>query len=94
MAEPQMPSSLESRLRDFLESLDYSDKETRVEEVSPTNVIGVLTTPDFNGMDESERQEQVWAAIHDEFTPTEQARIEFIFTNTPDEERKMDENGD
>lgn len=46
----------------------------------------IVTTPDFAQMDESERQRRVWGHLRKHFTDHELIRLEFIFTNSPDEE--------
>lgn len=91
MTEPQRRTTFEKRLREVLESLEYSDKQTRVKPINARNYIGVVTTPDFEGLDEAERQRQIWEALHESFDDAELKRVEFIFTNTPAEEDEMEE---
>jgi hypothetical protein len=91
MTDTQPQESLETRLRRVLESLSYGDQQVAVESVSPRNVIGVVTTPDFDEMGEAERQRRVWEEVQRNISEEDRARIEFIFTNTPEEEMEMEE---
>ncbi len=48
-------------------------------------ILFFVSAPGFEGMDESDRQEIVWRAILDQFSPAEQDRVEFIYTDAPSE---------
>lgn len=49
--------------------------------------VAVVVSPSFEGQDEGDRQSDVWGLILDNLEPYEQTQVEFIFTNTPDEQR-------
>jgi acid stress-induced BolA-like protein IbaG/YrbA len=72
-------------LEQALRELDFGDLDVRV---IPEGLrfTAVVTTPDFTDMDEAERQHQVWAHLRQRFSDHELIRLEFIFTNSPDED--------
>ncbi|MFO7566057.1 MAG: hypothetical protein R6X02_25660 [Enhygromyxa sp.] len=46
----------------------------------------VVTTPAFTDMDEADRQRQVWGHLRERFSDRDLIRIEFIFTDSPDDD--------
>lgn len=48
-------------------------------------LIGLVVSPHFAGMEEHIRQELVWGLILDNLSDDEQAQVGFVFTNTPEE---------
>jgi len=84
---------LKETLGKLLEAMDFDDLEVTVEEGRGRRLVAVVTTPDFEGMAESERQSLVWEKVYNEFNDEEQTRIDFIFTNTPSEEEEMETGG-
>ena len=86
-----------AKLEEALESLDLTDCELTVEFDDRHRLVAVVTTPDFEGVDEAERQSQVWEVVYDQLDDEEQVLVDFIFTNTPDEEDEIEDrekNGD
>jgi acid stress-induced BolA-like protein IbaG/YrbA len=46
-------------------------------------VLGIIVSPSFEGMDEGRRQEIVWDRVLRTFDEAERRSIEFIYTNAP-----------
>jgi hypothetical protein len=74
-----------------LESLELRKLRVGIDAVSPRNVVGIVTTPDFENGNEADRQEFVWEKLYQELTKDERSRVEFVCTNTPEEEAEMDD---
>jgi acid stress-induced BolA-like protein IbaG/YrbA len=54
-------------------------------------LIAVVVSPAFEQLDEAERQRLVWNHLHQHFDLRELARIEFVFTNTPQEDAEVED---
>lgn len=71
------------RLRELLRQLPG------VEEVVVTEdgrrFVAAVVARRFEGVDEGVRQNEVWAHLFKELTPEQRRRIEFVFTDTPQE---------
>lgn len=78
-------------LEDVLRNLDYENVQVRVDVERGRKLVAVVTTPDFQGMDEAERQAQVWRRIYETLDEEDHQLIEFVFTNTPKEEEEMEQ---
>lgn len=50
-----------------------------------TTVMGVVTSPTFDGMDQSDRQSIIWGCLLAELAPMDNALVEFVWTYTPEE---------
>lgn len=74
------------KLRDILESLDLQDLQVSAEVDHRHRLVAVVTTPEFKGLDEADRQSKVWQPVYDQLDEDEYVLIDFIFTNTPAEE--------
>lgn len=65
---------------------------TRMSEVVQATVIGersliaTVVSPEFRQRNEAERQEWVWSYLRRLFPSEDLTNIEFIITNTPEEE--------
>lgn len=82
---------VKDRLKEVLQSLDFDELEVSAELESGHRLVAVVTTPEFDGVDEAERQSTVWQAVYDYLEEDEQALISFIFTNTPAEEEDIEQ---
>ena len=63
--------------------------------VAPSNaflVIAQIVSPNYEGMDEAERQSMVWNHIHRALDDEEQRRVEFVYTDAPSELEELVEN--
>lgn len=52
---------------------------------SAYSVMAQVVSPDYELMDEADRQAMVWRLIHKELTTDEQRRVEFVYTDAPSE---------
>ena len=76
-------------LRDNLEKIfqsEYADAQVREEGVGFGSSFFVLITKEFDGMDETERQDAVWKLIRDNLDFDETKQVGFVLTMTPEEE--------
>ena len=53
--------------------------------IGERNLIATVVSPSFRQQDEAQRQESVWSYLLRQFGSDELQNIEFIFTNTPEE---------
>ncbi len=72
-------------LEQALRQLSLPDLRVAVH-VDGRRFTAVVTTPAFTDMDEAERQRIVWGHLREKFSDHELVRVEFIFTNSPEEE--------
>ncbi len=73
------------RIREVLEGLPLSSLDVEFEPGSGSRVIAVVTSDDFERMDEGERQHMVWRKLLDELSTYEQSLVEFVHTMAPSE---------
>jgi acid stress-induced BolA-like protein IbaG/YrbA len=73
------------KVKKALEGLSLSALEVEIEPDSGTRVVAVVTSDEFEGMDEGERQHLVWKKLLEELDPYEQTRVEFVHTMAPSE---------
>ena len=78
------PHEFRARLKRALAD-ELDDAEVSAERGKALNLLGSVVSPRFEGMDEGDRQQIVWMAILDEFSPAEQEWIEFVYTDAPSE---------
>lgn len=57
----------------------------RADVVGDWSLIATVVSTSFRGQDETDRQENVWRYVRERLRPDELQNIEFIFTNTPEE---------
>ncbi len=58
-------------------------------ETTPPNLVAVLTSTSFEGMEDWQRQEKVWAHLLLR-ADLDWAHVEFVFTLTPAERQALD----
>jgi len=75
-------------LVEALQSIDDRAVVTVYEDRPPFRPF--VVSPHFIGLDEGERQRQVWRIIVDRFTTEELPRVAFIFTDTPEERAEVE----
>lgn len=79
------PERLESILRQV-------PKATEVKaERENGRLIAVVVSEHFDGMEEHERQSEVWSLLLDQLDETEQATVGYVFTNTRSEKQQAEE---
>jgi acid stress-induced BolA-like protein IbaG/YrbA len=76
---------LKDKVKRVLEALPLSKLEVEFESDTGYRIIAVVTSKDFEGMDEAERQRIVWAQLMDHLDDREQREIEFVHTMAPSE---------
>ncbi len=71
------------RLRELLQEIDG------VEDVEVTDdgrrLVAVVVSPRFEGVDEGERQQEVWLLLRRKLGAEDLRRVEFVMTDTPAE---------
>jgi hypothetical protein len=72
------------KLEEVLRGLDIED--ARVEVHGGPRFMATVASPSFAGQHEGVRQAFVWRYLHTKLSPAEQKQIEFIFTNTHDDD--------
>ncbi len=78
--------SLKDKVEKLLRSA-YPDSTVILEQPSPAAKIGgLLIAPQFEGIEQIDRQEQLWSKLRGALSPTEQMKITAILTLTPDEQ--------
>ena len=73
------------KVKRILETLPLSNLTVDFDVVQGTRVVPIVTSDDFEYMDEGERQVIVLKKLFDELDPYEQSRIEFVHTMAPSE---------
>lgn len=73
------------QIKKLLEELGWADVQ---EEFGRFNAI--VVSPEFEGMDEGERQHRVWKHVLDRLDTTDSMHIEFIYTYSPSEKERLD----
>ena len=73
------------KVKKVLEGLPLSGLEVELEPDNGAKVVAVVTSNDFERMDEGERQHWVWKRLLDELDPYEQTLVEFVHTMAPSE---------
>jgi len=82
---------VKDKLDRALKALELDGIEVRTELENGHRLVAVVTTPEFEGEDEAERQSRVWEVVYDELDEDEQVMVDFIFTNTPKEEEEIEQ---
>lgn len=83
----------EEQLRAALESLPFP-VETVVVSTEGVRLIGVVVSTHFEGLDEAERQRLIWHHLLELYDARQLTRIEFVFTNTPQEDAEITADAD
>lgn len=78
----------EEQLRDALEKLPFGPDTVAVRS-DGGRLIGVVVSTQFEGMEEGERQRIVWHHLFQLFDARQLTPIEFVFTNTPQEDAEI-----
>lgn len=60
-------------------------------EVTEDGRLATLTSATFEGVGEAQRQAKVWAYLLSALSDEDLARLEFVYTQTPDEARERAE---
>jgi acid stress-induced BolA-like protein IbaG/YrbA len=72
------------KLRQSLEGHLDSPK-VDVIEGDPFRFLGIIVSPSFEGMEDTDRQSIVWDRVLKTFNERDRSRIEFLFTSAPSE---------
>lgn len=80
----------EEQFREALGSLPFQVDAVAVRSEG-VRLIGVVVSTHFDGLDEAERQRIVWAHLLQLFDARQLTPIEFVFTNTPQEDAEIAE---
>ena len=83
-------SEVKKKLSEALQALDLKEQQVSVDIESGHRLVAVVTSPEFEGVDEAQRQSQVWQVVFDNLDEEEQVLVDFIFTNTPKEEIEIE----
>jgi hypothetical protein len=81
MYDPQFIPRLEVELG----TLPLTEKSTQILDPKAFRCLVSIVSPDFETMDEADRQSLVWGHLNKTFTWEELSQIEFIFTDSPAE---------
>jgi hypothetical protein len=73
------------KVKTVLEKLKLRGLEVEIEPDTGFKVVAVVTSDDFEQMDEGERQQLVWMKLLEELDPYEQTLVEFVHTMAPSE---------
>lgn len=73
------------KVKSVLEKLKLRGVEVEIEPDTGFKVVAVVTSDDFEEMDEGERQQLVWMKLLEELDPYEQTLVEFVHTMAPSE---------
>ena len=75
------------KLRSILKDLPLLDVEVRLMEGDEYHdrYLATVTSPGFASLTDAERQAMVWGQVLERLDETEQRRVEFVWTETPEE---------
>jgi len=76
---------IQDKVKKALEELPLSDLEVEIEPTNGFRVVAVVTSPDFEGLDEGERQHLIWKKLIEMLDDHEQSLVEFVHTMAPSE---------
>ncbi len=81
---------LSTKVRSALQGLDLKSPQIDVQG-STGSIIATVVSGSFTGMDEAERQKQVWGALRSNLSDEESLAVEFVFTIAPEEQEPAEE---
>jgi acid stress-induced BolA-like protein IbaG/YrbA len=84
-SEVSNPTKLEEKVKNVLGKLELRNLEVEIEPNTGFKVVAVVTSDDFETMDEGERQQLVWVRLLEELDSYEQTLVEFVHTMAPSE---------
>jgi acid stress-induced BolA-like protein IbaG/YrbA len=76
---------LSEKIKRVLEGLNLRGLEVEIEPDTGSRVVAVVTSEEFESMDEADRQQLVWMKLLEELDDYEQSRVEFVHTMAPSE---------
>ncbi len=76
---------IQDKVKKVLEELPLSGLAVEIEPDNGFKVVAVVTSNDFETMDEGERQHIVWKKLIQRLDEHEQALVEFVHTMAPSE---------
>ena len=76
---------IQEKVKKVLEELPLSGLAVEIEPDNGFKVVAVVTSDDFENMDEGERQCLVWKKLIQSLDENEQALVEFVHTMAPSE---------
>jgi hypothetical protein len=76
---------IQDKVKKALEELPLSGLDVEIEPTSGFRIVPVVISPDFETMDEGERQHLVWKKLIERLDDHEQTLVEFIHTMAPSE---------
>jgi acid stress-induced BolA-like protein IbaG/YrbA len=79
------PSKLADKVKAVLEKLKLHGLEVEIEPDTGFKVVAIVTSDEFETMDEGERQQMVWMKLLEELDSHEQTLVEFVHTMAPSE---------
>ena len=74
-----------SRLQPVLDSIPLDEKTVEILNPNAFRCLVAIVSPDFENMNEADRQSLVWGHLIKSFSWEELSQIEFIFTDSPAE---------
>ena len=77
------PSKLAEKVKKVLQELNLHGLEVEIEPDTGFKVVAVVTSEEFESMDESERQRLVWMKLLEKLDDYEQTQVEFVHTMAP-----------
>jgi acid stress-induced BolA-like protein IbaG/YrbA len=77
--------NIENKVKKALEELPLTGLEVEIEPANGFKVVAVVTSSDFETMDEGERQHMVWKKLLERLDDYEQTLVEFVHTMAPSE---------
>jgi hypothetical protein len=73
------------KVKKVFEELPLADLHVEIEPNRGFKVVAVVTSKQFEKMDEADRQHLVWLQLIDHLDPYEQTQVEFVHTMAPSE---------
>jgi hypothetical protein len=77
--------TIQEKVKKALEELPLAGLAVEIEPDSGFRVVAVVTSNDFESMDEGERQHMVWKKLLERQDDYEQTLVEFVHTMAPSE---------
>lgn len=77
--------------REKLKTILQAFPEAREVRVDERALVATLVSSSFAGVDEAERQEQVWRHLRENLSADELRSVEFVLTDAPGEDTREDQ---